>query len=50
LEQRFAAIDQIRDDIEFMSPLCREAYEENFDSRCVTRHVPFILGLDEGPS
>ncbi len=50
LEQRFAAIDQIRDDIEFMSPLCREAYEENFDSRCVTRHVPFLLGLDEDQS
>lgn len=47
LEQRFAAVERIRERVNEMSPRCRRTYEEQFDSRCVSEHVPFILGLVE---
>lgn len=44
LDQRFNALDEIRENIDFMAPLCRRSYEEKFDSRCVAEHVPFLVG------
>jgi glycosyltransferase involved in cell wall biosynthesis len=44
LDQRFNAIGEIRENIDFMAPLCRRSYEEKFDSRCVAEHVPFLMG------
>jgi hypothetical protein len=44
LDQRFKAIGEIRENIDFMAPLCRRSYEEKFDSRCVAEHVPFLMG------
>ncbi len=44
LDERFDAIGEIRENIDFMVPLCRRSYEEKFDSRCVAEHVPFLVG------
>ncbi|MCH2185129.1 glycosyltransferase, partial [Myxococcota bacterium] len=49
LEQRFEAIERIREKIDEMAPLSRRAYEERFGRTRVAPHVPFILGLSDPP-
>ena len=47
LDQRFEAVDSIRNNLDKISAECRKLYEETFDSRAVVSSVPFILGLPE---
>jgi glycosyltransferase involved in cell wall biosynthesis len=44
LTERFEAVENIRQRLDVMSPLCRRSYEETFDSRQVHKHVAWILG------